>query len=48
MYGVGALYVNNNAVTATFDNYYMRIPEPSALALAGLGLASLLALRRRS
>jgi hypothetical protein len=48
MYGVGALYVNNNAVTATFDNYMMVVPEPSALALAGLGLASLLTFRRRS
>ncbi len=49
MYGVGALYVNNNAVTATFDNYRMVcVPEPSALALAGLGMASLLAFRRRS
>ena len=49
MYGVGALCENATAVTATFDNYRIDIvPEPSALALAGLGMASLLAFRRRS
>lgn len=45
-YGVGVVYINNTAQSATFDNYTM-VPEPSALALAGLGMASLLIFRRR-
>ena len=45
-FGLGGFQVNPNQVDVTFDNFV--IPEPSALALAGLGIGTLLVVRRRS